>query len=430
MTSGFNYSVPKETSGEWIPIETASERYSFYMTRLYGQLHFIKTLPASKQIDLISIEALRKEFHVGYSLQHPYIVRYLQFENNAIYEEFVDGKTLRQMLDTGDGLLRDRRFIAKICRQLLEAVEYLHSKGILHLDLKPENVMITRVGSNVKIIDLGCAYTAENDATQGFTLQYRAPEQENGETNAYTDIYLIGRIASELAAYAGCARRWRKFIAKATAEKPAERFQTEQQAIAAIPSERSKRWLLWSIPIAAVLIGMVITLLPKTKDLEKLAQSETAVKTTAQTEESVDSVVATDRAKPMVSTGDFPSEVRETHDVAMSQSTPPTVSATPAPVYRESLSVKLDREISQYVSSLYLKNVKPKCPPDSLTSESEEAFQRLLAQTIRQAYAYGDNLIAKYPQEEAHIRSKVTQEINAQQSQTAIWFYGKRSGIY
>ncbi len=82
----------------------------------------------------------------------------------------------------------------------------MHTQGVLHLDLKPENVMITRVGNAVKVIDFGCAYCSADDSTSGFTLEYRAPEQENGTTNAYTDIYLIGRIMEELTAHADCRR--------------------------------------------------------------------------------------------------------------------------------------------------------------------------------------------------------------------------------
>ncbi|MDE6288693.1 MAG: protein kinase [Muribaculaceae bacterium] len=267
MNSEFSTRQPFHEEGEKIPAATTSSgHYRFYKVRLYGTLHFVKTPAEAFSSDLLTREALRKEFMIGYSLNHPSIVRYMRFDDNALYEEYIDGVTLREMIDNGDPRLRSPRFVDSVARQLLEGVEYMHRQGVLHLDLKPENVMITRIGNRVKIIDLGCAYSDSNDSTPGFTLSYRAPEQENAPTNCYTDIYLTGRIIAELARAAGDTRRWRRFLRKATAENPRDRFASDRDAIAALPPSRTRvvRIAAAAVAVMSIIVTMIMFMKPVT----------------------------------------------------------------------------------------------------------------------------------------------------------------------
>lgn len=407
MISDFNTPSFEEPSGEWVDIsQNHPGRYRFYKTRLYGRLHFVKTLSEEMQADLVSIEALRKEFTIGYSLDHPSIVRYLKFDGNAIYEEFIDGKSLRQMLDEDDELLHDKKFITKVCRQLLEAVEYMHSVGVLHLDIKPENVMITRVGSQVKIIDFGCAYTATADTTQGFTLQYKAPEQGRGETNGYTDIYLVGETIAELTDKAGYSRIWNQFLRKATAENPSDRFHNEAEAIKAIPGDGRNVSIATGLMIAAVIIGGLILFNFNKKETEQPI---------AETEEPAASP-STDSIASSVSLG------KDAEAPKISEN------SQPQPVIDQ--RTLLERKITDYVSAYYLATIKPICPPDTITQETSGNLQRLMRQSIQRSQEFGDSLASEYPEYESMIHSKVHEVINAQQSQAGLWFYGpERSGI-
>lgn len=277
MGSDFTCGDTSAQADRWKPIDCGgSRRYRFFRTRIYGKLHFVKTIDSAYFHDLLTTEALRKEFEIGYDLDHPNIVRYLKYENNTIFQEFIDGVTLRQMLSDNDPRLTNEKFIAKICRQLLDAIAYIHSKGILHLDLKPENIMITRIGSNAKIIDFGCAYSAPDNTTTGFTLQYKAPEQNSGATNAYTDLYLLGRVIDELTRNTSIASGWKRFIAKTTAQNPADRFNSEADAIKAIPSAAHKKTIIIAIGslIAIIAIAAAITLRPQTPEPQDDSQPQ------------------------------------------------------------------------------------------------------------------------------------------------------------
>lgn len=110
--------------------------------------------------------------------------------------------------------LRNRPdFVQRICHTIypvLDALEYLHSKNIIHMDIKPSNIMIES-GANIRLMDLGIAYTYSTAgliSASGLvgTAQYAAPEQiiNTKETqvpiNKTTDIYELGMTLYELLA--------------------------------------------------------------------------------------------------------------------------------------------------------------------------------------------------------------------------------------
>ena len=113
--------------------------------------------------------------------------------------EFVDGLTLRQLLDGGK--LAPQEALA-IVPQICEALQYAHDKGVVHRDIKPENILMDR-GGQVKIADFGLAKLVGREA-KDFTItgagqvmgtpQYMAPEQieHPQEVDHRADIYSLG----------------------------------------------------------------------------------------------------------------------------------------------------------------------------------------------------------------------------------------------
>lgn len=265
MTSDFNKQISRATDNEWIPIGEKGGRFEFFKVRIYGSLHFVKRISPEYGNDLVASESLRKEFSIGYPLNHPNIVRYLQYDGIAVYEEFIDGDTLRTIIERKDIRLKNPAFIRKICNQTLEALKYLHQNGILHLDLKPENIMITRVGDEVKIIDFGGSINAVNDSIPGYTLEYMAPEQLNSEVNTYTDIYQLGMIMKELVEISGTKRKWKNFIRKSTAHHPADRFKNDDEALKALPGISPKKLRNVDRIIAILIIGALASVIIKNK---------------------------------------------------------------------------------------------------------------------------------------------------------------------
>ena len=171
----------------------------------------IKTLRADLARDQIFQARFRREAQSAASLNHPSIVAvYDTGEDMAtglpvpyIVMEYVDGRTVREMLQDGHRLLPER--LLEIIDGVLRALDYSHQAGIVHRDIKPGNVMVTRNG-DVKVMDFGIA-RAMSDAQATMTqtaqvigtAQYLSPEQARGErVDSRSDLYSTGCLLYEL----------------------------------------------------------------------------------------------------------------------------------------------------------------------------------------------------------------------------------------
>jgi len=171
----------------------------------------VKTLRDDLARDQTFQARFRREAQSAASLNHPSIVAvYDTGEDMAgslpvpyIVMEFVDGRTLRDLLRDDRRLLPERA--AEITDGVLRALDYSHRNGIVHRDIKPGNVMLTRAG-DVKVMDFGIAravsdsqLTMTQTAQVIGTAQYLSPEQARGErVDARSDLYSTGCLLYEL----------------------------------------------------------------------------------------------------------------------------------------------------------------------------------------------------------------------------------------
>ncbi len=171
----------------------------------------IKTLRADLARDQIFQARFRREAQSAASLNHPNVVAvYDTGEDMAtgvpvpyIVMEYVDGRTVRDLLQDGHRLLPERSL--EIIDGVLRALDYSHQAGIVHRDIKPGNVMVTRNG-DIKVMDFGIA-RAMSDAQATMTqtaqvigtAQYLSPEQARGErVDSRSDLYSTGCLLYEL----------------------------------------------------------------------------------------------------------------------------------------------------------------------------------------------------------------------------------------
>ncbi len=171
----------------------------------------VKTLREDLARDQTFQARFRREAQSAASLNHPSIVAvYDTGEDSSgsshipyIVMEYVDGRTLRDLLRDDRRLLPERA--VEITDGVLRALDYSHRNGIVHRDIKPGNVMLTRSGQ-VKVMDFGIA-RAVSDAQATMTqtaqvigtAQYLSPEQARGErVDARSDLYSAGCLLYEL----------------------------------------------------------------------------------------------------------------------------------------------------------------------------------------------------------------------------------------
>jgi len=169
----------------------------------------IKILPADFISDLSRISRFVREAKVASALNHPNILTIYEvgeFEKtHFIASEYVNGKTLSTYLDQQTATLSD---ILKLAVQIVSALKAAHEAGIVHRDIKPDNIMVRNDGI-VKVLDFGLAKLLENrNLKSGQTTavgiimgtpNYMSPEQARGKEIDYqTDIFSFGVVLYEM----------------------------------------------------------------------------------------------------------------------------------------------------------------------------------------------------------------------------------------
>ena len=150
-------------------------------------------------------ESLRERFKNEASalahLQHPNIITLYDYVENEeglfLIMEYVEGRELSNHINQVTGPMNEAD-ATNVFKQILEAFDYAHSKGVVHRDIKPSNILITS-DNKVKVMDFGIAKILDNQksltktGTQLGTIFYMSPEQVKGEkVDHLSDIYSLG----------------------------------------------------------------------------------------------------------------------------------------------------------------------------------------------------------------------------------------------
>jgi len=166
-----------------------------------GQIVAIKIVPEGMANNQTLLKRFEKEFRAASNLDHPNVVRALEYGvlggRPYLVMEFVDGESLGQRIER-DGRIPETEAV-QIIALAAQGLHHAHKNGMIHRDIKPDNIMVTKDGQ-VKLADLGLVKEADNDINltrtgRGLgTPHFMAPEQFRNAKNADVkcDIYSMG----------------------------------------------------------------------------------------------------------------------------------------------------------------------------------------------------------------------------------------------
>lgn len=243
-----------------------------YVTTINGRRQFMKILKKEFAGDSRYAALFRKEFETGLSLYppHPNLVKYnnleITDEGMIMFQDYIAGDLLSDRLALNPEYFKKKSNLRKMLFQLLSCLEYLHSKQIVHLDIKPDNLMFSQVDNSLKVLDLGFCYTDNYSNLVGRTEGFDAPEQsapDTGGISAQTDLYAVGRLLQciEREAYAPAGKKlphpYRKLMDRCLQKDKAMRPSSAAECMEII-NRGSRRW--WYAGASAVAILAVLAL--------------------------------------------------------------------------------------------------------------------------------------------------------------------------
>ena len=247
---------------ETAPLEEIGRRdgpFILYKSSRHRRIVAIKCVRPEFRDNPLYWDMLRKEYEIGHSLNHPNIREYYSLDNDpelgiCLEMEWVDGDSLDQLLPE---CRRNAELRDKIARQILDAVRFMHLKQVIHRDLKPGNILVTRNGQNVKLIDFSLSDSDSHLVLKGNagTARYASPEQkECGPADFRSDIFSIGVILSEMSD----SRRYRNVSRKCMRPDKDRRYPDIDRLEAALfPSSYHGLGLI----AAAVIIALAVSAL-------------------------------------------------------------------------------------------------------------------------------------------------------------------------
>ena len=209
-------------------------------------------------------KVVRKELsgrHLIYSklqtIYHPYLPNILsvRLENGKtiVTEEYIEGASLGRISLSERGLTR--AFL-----ELCQVLEFLHGHGILHRDIKPDNILLAPDG-HIRLIDFDAAREPKANEAQDTRLLgtrgYAPPEQFGfAQTDARADLYALGATFRQLLGPVARKGRWRHILRRCTALDPKDRYASAGQIRRAVYRGRVFRWAVR--PACAVLLALLL----------------------------------------------------------------------------------------------------------------------------------------------------------------------------
>lgn len=235
-----------------------------YKLRMDGRTYFVKQLRPELRNDARYREIFTKEYNTGKSIKSPYIVEYVDIKEGEygpyILMEYVNGVTLKEKIEAEPEYFSTEANLKKFMLQLCEALHTAHSNNVIHLDINPNNILVSRANNDIKLIDWGFSTSDYDDCTPGSTSEFGAPEAICGNVekiDARTDIYSVGRLLQfiEQKSNKKLPHKFRRIMERCLKEEKSRRYPQASDIIREINKNNVRRTAAAAIATALVALS-------------------------------------------------------------------------------------------------------------------------------------------------------------------------------
>lgn len=241
-----------------------------YSVSVDGKQLFMKQLRPEYNRELVYRSMFMKEYELGRRIDNKHIIKYQTIDENAnglfLLAEYVKGCNIEEKITQEPEFFRNPRNTQKLLAELLDGLRALHQAGVVHLDLKPENVMLSQVNNEVKIVDLGFAFESSYFNTAGATLGFAAPEAQKGDIDkidARSDLYSAGKIMEYISIKCNVPlnKNTKRVVEKCLQEEKSKRYACADDAIMDLQkSDKRRHRILVGCMLLVLLVLMAFTI--------------------------------------------------------------------------------------------------------------------------------------------------------------------------
>ena len=211
-----------------------------YSVSIGGKFFFMKLLRPEYSKELQYRSLFIKEYELGRQVDNRHVVKYqsINEDSNGLYllAEYVRGCNLEEKVSADPEYFQSLKNIRVLFLEILDGLNALHKVGIVHLDLKPDNIMLNQVNNEVKIVDLGFAFENSYWNSSGATLGFSAPEVLAGsvdEIDTRSDLYSAGKVVEYISekCHISLEKDMRMVVDKCLQENKDNRYSSAAEAI-------------------------------------------------------------------------------------------------------------------------------------------------------------------------------------------------------
>lgn len=259
MTNDYSSNFIAKEVSNIVQLDKCGATSLTYKIQKNGQTLFMKKLRPELNGDKRYRDLFYKEYNTGKTIHNPYIVKYIEITDDSeglcIIMEYANGHSLKDKIKNEPQYFRNKENIKKLLLQLCNALQALHKKNIVHLDINPANIIISQINGNIKLVDLGFCLSEYSDQSVGSTTKFGAPEvtaNKMEDIDARADIYSIGRVLQYIEEKSGA--KFPKYIKKienrCLQQEKEKRYATTDDIINVIKQHKRRIWSRTAMTIA------------------------------------------------------------------------------------------------------------------------------------------------------------------------------------